>query len=362
MPVLAWITLAATGTIALTVDLVWSRRTRSSDVRAALVAAVLWTVAGVAFAGAVAAFGGVATAGRYLTVFSLERVLSLDNVAVFAAVFAAIAVPAARQGRVLTGGLLGALVLRVGFIAAGLALVGAAHALLLVFGLILIGAGAGMLRQSRQSRQSRPGGDGRDTAHAPSTLRWLPDGLRQHPESMALAAVILADVAFAADSILAAFAVTTSAYPIVAANVFAVLGLRPLYVVLTHALERFRLLRPGIGVLLGLIGVELVLEPFVAVPAWVTLAVVVGCVGVAVGLSLAEERGMTLMRLARKFGVTLGGGVLLLAGVAMLVLPGPGILVIIAGLAVLATEYAWAKRPLDVMRARARRLRERVGR
>jgi tellurite resistance protein TerC len=356
MPVLAWITLAATGAIALTVDLVWSRRTRSSDVRAALVAAVLWTVAGVGFAGAVAGFGGAATAGRYLTVFSLERVLSLDNVAVFAAVFAAIAVPAARQGRVLTGGLLGALVLRVGFIAAGLALVSAAHALLLVFGLILIAAGAGMLRPSRHD------GDGADAAHAPSTLRWLPAGLRRHPESMALAAVILADVAFAADSILAAFAVTTSAYPIVAANVFAVLGLRPLYVVLTHALERFRLLRPGIGVLLGLIGVELVIEPFVAVPAWVTLAVVVGCVAAAVGLSLAEEHGMSLKRLARKFGVTVGGGVLLLAGVAMLVLPGPGILVIIAGLAVLATEYAWAKRPLDAMRDRARRLRERVGR
>jgi tellurite resistance protein TerC len=317
MPVLAWITLAATGAIALTVDLVWSRRTRSSDVRAALVAAVLWTVAGVAFAGAVAAFGGAAVAGRYLTVFSLERVLSLDNVAVFAAVFAAIAVPAARRGRVLTGGLLGALVLRVGFIAAGLALVGAAHALLLVFGLILLAAGVGMLRPSRH------GGDGAHGAHAPSTLRWLPAGLRRHPESMALVAVILADVAFAADSILAAFAVTTSAYPIVAANVFAVLGLRPLYVVLTHALERFRLLRPGIGVLLALIGVELVLEPFVAVPAWVTLAVVVGCVGAAVGLSLAEERGLTVKRLARKFGVTVGGGLLLVAGVAMLVLPVP---------------------------------------
>jgi tellurite resistance protein TerC len=348
MPVLAWTILAVTGATALTVDLLSSRRTRSSEVRAATVAAALWTVAGLAFAGAVAAFGGAAEAGRYLTVFSLERVLSLDNVAVFAAVFAAVAVPAARQGRVLTGGLLGALVLRVGFIVAGLALVGAAHAVLLVFGILLLAAGAGMLRPPR---------DG----HSRST-RWVPARLRSHPESVALLAVILADIAFAADSILAAFAVTTSAYPIVAANVFAVLGLRPLYVVLTHALERFRLLRPGIGVLLGLIGVELVVEPFVAVPAWVTLTVVVGCVGAAVGLSLAEERGMTLRRLARKFGVTLGGGVLLLAGAAMLVLPGPGILVIIAGLAVLATEYAWAKRPLDAMRDRARRLRERVGR
>jgi tellurite resistance protein TerC len=358
MPVLAWITLAVTGTVALLVDLLWSRRTRSSDVRAAAVAAVLWTVAGVAFAAAVAGFGGAAQAGRYLTVFSLERVLSLDNVAVFAAVFAAIAVPAARQGRVLTGGLLGALVLRVAFIAAGLALVGAAHALLLVFGLVLLAAGVGMLRQSPPSA----GTAGTEGAHAPGSLRWLPAGLRRHPQAMALVAVILADVAFAADSILAAFAVTTSAYPIVAANVFAVLGLRPLYVVLTHALARFRLLRPGIGVLLGLIGVELVLEPFVAVPAWVTLAVVVGCVGAAVALSIAEERGMDLSRVARKVGVSVGGGALLLAGVAMLVLPGPGLVVIIAGLALLATEFAWARRPLAAMKTRARRLRARVGR
>jgi tellurite resistance protein TerC len=349
MPALAWFTLAATGTAALAVDLLWSRRTGSSEVRAALVAAVVWTVTGVGFAAVVAGFGGGAQAGRYLTVFSLERVLSLDNVAVFAAVFAAIAVPAAHRGRVLTGGLLGALVLRVGFIAAGLALVGAAHALLVVFGLILLAAGVGMLRPARADRH----------AAAP---RWAPERLRRHPESMALVAVLIADVAFAADSILAAFAVTTSAYPIVAANVFAVLGLRPLYVVLAHALQRFRLLRPGIGVLLGLIGVELVLEPFVAVPAWVTLGVVVGCVGTAVGLSLAEEAGMTWRRLLRRGGVTIGGGLLLAAGAAMLVLPGPGLLVIVGALALLATEYAWAQRPLNALRDRVHRVRTRIGR
>jgi tellurite resistance protein TerC len=353
MPVLGWITLAATGTIALTVDLIWSRRTRSSEVRAAAAAAVLWTVAGLGFAGVVAAFQGATEAGRYLTVFSLERVLSLDNVAVFAAVLAALAVPAARQGRVLTGGLLGALLLRVAFIAAGLALVGAVHALLLVFGLVLLAAAGGMLR--------RPTHAGTGGTPSPVPMRWLPAGVRRRPGPTALIAVVLADVAFAADSILAALAVTTSAYPIVAANVFAVLGLRPLYIVLSHALERFRLLRSAIGVLLGLIGIELVLEPFLAVPAWVTLAVVVGCVAGAVALSVAEERGMAVKRLARKVGVAVGGGALLLAGVAMLVLPGPGLLVMIAGLSLLAREFAWAQRPLSAMKTRVRRVRAHIG-
>jgi uncharacterized protein (TIGR02611 family) len=60
--------------------------------------------------------------------------------------------------------------------------------------------------------------------------------------------------------------------------------------------------------------------------------------------------------------VSVGGGALLVAGVAMLVLPGPGLLVIVAGLALLATEFAWAQRPLNAMKARVRRLRARVDR
>jgi uncharacterized protein (TIGR02611 family) len=59
----------------------------------------------------------------------------------------------------------------------------------------------------------------------------------------------------------------------------------------------------------------------------------------------------------RRIGITVAGFAVLLAGVAMLVLPGPGLLVMVGGLAILATEYAWAKKPLDAMRARLARLR-----
>jgi uncharacterized protein (TIGR02611 family) len=61
--------------------------------------------------------------------------------------------------------------------------------------------------------------------------------------------------------------------------------------------------------------------------------------------------------LIRRIAVTVAGFTVLLAGVAMLVLPGPGILVMVGGLAILATEYAWARKPLDTMRARVARLR-----
>jgi tellurite resistance protein TerC len=136
----------------------------------------------------------------------------------------------------------------------------------------------------------------RPTTHATSAdanssgSRWLPAAIRNRPFAATMLAIIVVDVAFAADSIFAAFAITTSAFPIIAANVFAVLGLRPLYVVLSDAIERFRYLRLGIGVLLVGIGVELAVEHFATVPSWVTLAAVGACLTVSIGASIAVDR------------------------------------------------------------------------
>jgi tellurite resistance protein TerC len=290
---------------------------------------------------------GRAETGQYLSVFALEKTLSLDNVAMFAAVLSAARLPAARADRVLTGGLLGALVIRMVFIAAGLAVVDAISAVMLGFAAVLVVSGWRMLRSQH------------DAAQPPAGLssRWAPAMLRRRPELLALVAIAVVDVAFAADSILAAFAISTSAFAIIAANVFAVLGLRPLYAVLRDALARFRYLQAGIGLLLVAIGVELAVEHYVAVPHWVTLAAVATALIGSIGASLAAERGMSLRDIVRKAGITAAGGVLLLAGAAMLVLPGPGLLVIVAGLAVLAKEYAWAAKPLAALRRRLARLR-----
>jgi tellurite resistance protein TerC len=324
-----------------------SRRTTSQSPRSALIAAAAWTLAGIAFAPVVLLTAGSGEMGHYLSVFALEKTLSLDNVAMFAVVLGATQLPAATANRVLTGGLLGALVLRVAFIVAGLAVVDAVHAVMLGFAIVLVVSGVRMMRPS-------PGAPGAPNATA---SRWLPAPIRSKPAAAALVAIMAVDVAFAADSILAAFAVTTSAFPIIAANVFAVLGLRPLYVVLVGALERFRYLQTGIGVLLVGIGIELGVEHFVGVPSWVTLASVGACLLASIGASLAAEHGLTPRRLIRRIGITVAGFTLLLAGAAMLVLPGPGVLVIVGGLAVLATEYAWAARPLAAMRRRLRRRR-----
>ena len=262
----------------IAVDLAISRRTPILSARQALIAASRGPLAGLCFAPVVLLLTNRVEAGSYLTVFVLEKTLSLDNVAMFAAVLGAAALPAATSDRVLRGGLLGALVLRVAFIAAGLAIIDVFHALLLGFAVVLMASGVKMVRHQKPD----------DVGHPPS--RFRPGFLRQRPELAALLTIVVVDVAFAADSILAAFAVTTSAFAIVAANVFAVLGLRPLYLLLASAMDRFRHLRAGIGLLLVAIGVELVVEHFVAVPSWVTLAAVATCLVGSITTSTVADR------------------------------------------------------------------------
>ncbi|MBV9871439.1 MAG: DUF475 domain-containing protein [Frankiaceae bacterium] len=249
----------------------------SATTRKALWASLGWTLLGLAFTPVVWAISGSGDAGSYLSVFALEKTLSLDNVAMFAAVLGAAALPAKDEGKALTGGLLGALALRVVFITAGLAIVDAVHAILLGFAVILVVSGVQMMRA--------------DTEHeAKERSRWLPQRLRDNPFAVTLVTIVVVDVAFAADSILAAFAITTSAFPIVAANVFAVLGLRPLYVVLANAMERFRYLKFGIGILLIAIGAELAIEHWHELPSWVSLAAVGVCLVGSIAASLFVER------------------------------------------------------------------------
>jgi tellurite resistance protein TerC len=326
----AWLALVVAGLAAIAVDLLLTFRGKHQSVRAAIVASIGWAVAGLAFAAVVRAALGAGEAGDYLTVFLLEKSLSLDNVAVFAVVLSAFAVPHERRHRVLVGGILIALVLRLAFVAGGLALVSAIHGVLVVFGVILLVAGVRMLL---------PGEHGNEP---PKAVRWL-QRRRVNTAVAALLALAVTDLVFAVDSVPAAFAVSHDAYPIVAANVFAVLGLRPLYDLLAAAIERLSYLERALGALLALIGVALCIEPLWKVPEWLILSGVVVTLGAGVLLSLVPPRRVL---------VTIGGGVLLAAGAAMLVLPGPGLVVIAAGLALLATEFVWARRMLDRVKAK----------
>lgn len=291
-PVWAWLALGGVISGLLGADLWAGRRSRGGP-RRAIVASAAWVAAGVAFGGVFGILAGGDLAGQYFAGYLLEKSLSIDNVFVFAMIFASLGVAPAHQRRVLFYGVVGALALRAGFIAGGAALVEQVGWVLDAFAVVLLVAAWHMAR----GHPTRP-----RPSRALSVLRRVlpvsPDDHGQRflvrregrlvatPLLLALVAVEGADIVFAADSIPAVFGVTRNTFVIFASNAFAILGLRALYLVFAEAVERFAYLRHGIAVLLGFIGAKMLAENWIHLAHAATLGVIVVVVGASIVASL----------------------------------------------------------------------------
>jgi len=295
----AWAWLATFGVLAVLIvaDLVLVSRI-GGGLRAAAIESALWLAAALAFGGVLWLWRGSATAGQYLAGYLLERALSIDNIFVFVLLLVSLGVPAGLQRRVLFLGVIGALVLRGAFIAAGGALIAHVSWIFYVFGAVVLLAGARMLRPGEG------GGAGNNLAvHA--LHRVLPvsghyDGARlitrisgravATPLLVALVAIAVTDVVFALDSIPAVFGVTRDLFVVFTSNAFAVLGLRALYFLLAGAVDRFAGLKPGIALLLVFIGTKMLLYDVVHIPTWVSLVVIAAVVSGTIVASLWWDR------------------------------------------------------------------------
>jgi tellurite resistance protein TerC len=237
---------------------------------------------------------------EFLAGYLVERSLSFDNLFVFLLLFDYFAVPRAQQRRVLSWGIAGALAARGLFIAAGAALLQRWGWLLPLFGLFLIYAGARMTRRGAVRVEPR---------HNPVFKlfqRFVPmtAGYRDRsflvreagrtlatPLLLVLLVVEATDVAFAVDSLPAVFGVTRHAFIVFSSNAFAILGLRALYLVAADLMARLRWLPKGLGLVLAFVGAKMALEPWVAIPIEIALAVVALVLGIAVAASLYNGGG-----------------------------------------------------------------------
>jgi tellurite resistance protein TerC len=293
-PLWAWLATVGLLLALLVVDLVANRNVGEPSTARALIASGAWIAVSVAFGVALGAAQGSVVAQQYFAGYVLEKALSVDNVFVFVVLFGALAVPLRYQHRVLYYGVVGALALRAGFIAAGAALLDQFGWVLYVFGVVLLIAGLRMLR---------PGGgvDPDRNLALRAVRRVLPvtDSFRGDrfvvnergrvwatPLLVALVAIESTDVVFATDSIPAVFGVTQDPFVVFTSNAFAVLGLRSLYFVFARAADRFEYLRYGLALLLIFIGLKFLVAPIVHVSVAVSLAVIVGIVGVSILASL----------------------------------------------------------------------------
>jgi tellurite resistance protein TerC len=298
VPGWAWATFLAFVIALLVLDVfVLHRRAREVSLREAGVWSAFWIVIGLGFGGLVWARAGGGPAQAYLAGYLIEKSLSVDNIFLFAAIFSAFAVPARYQHRVLMFGIIGALVMRAAFIAAGISLLDAIHPVIYVFGAMLLVAAANMLRGGTHAAPEHSRG-------LRWLRRWLPVTGRLHgqrfvvraggrllatPLLLALLVVETADIIFAVDSIPAILAVTTDPFIVYTSNVFALLGMRALYFLLAGAATRLRYLRPGLAVILGGVAVKLLLADVRDFPAWSAPAFIAAVLAVVVAASVRDN-------------------------------------------------------------------------
>ena len=258
-----------------------------------------WLILGLAVTGGVIALSGSEDGINYVTVYLIERSLSLDNLFVFILLFAYFGIPHAHRARLLFWGIMAALALRGLAILGGTALIEQFHFVLYVLGVLLIalayriwkGVGENVDPDRnlvvRGVRKIFPVTDGFRDGH------WFSkENGRRHvtPIFLCLAAIVAADIAFAVDSIPAAFAITRDPLIIWAGNVFALLGLRALFVLVEGLIKRFRYLDETIAVVLGLIGVKLLVEEWVHIGPVLNLVIVAAAFACGIAASLYGDK------------------------------------------------------------------------
>jgi len=259
---------------------------------------IVWVGLGLAVGLLVAATQGRGAATEYVAAYLLEESLSVDNIFVFVVVLAYFAVPLHLQHRVLFFGILGALVFRAVFIALGAALL-QYNWVTWLFGGFLIVTGVRMMFAKEKGVEPEgnaviqifrrmvpvtPGLEGR-------SFFVIRDGRRHAtPLFVCLLVLEMTDIVFAVDSVPAIFALTREPLIVFTSNIFAILGLRNLYFLLRGAIDKFHMLKYGLGVVLMFVGAKMTFLNRLYgghFPITLSLGIIVGVIAVSVALSLA---------------------------------------------------------------------------
>lgn len=295
----AWVAVLGVILVMLAIDLFAHREAHVVGMREAAVWSGIWVTLGLAFGAIVWWVWGAEFAGQYFAGYLIEKSLAVDNVFVFAIIFSYFAVPREYQHRVLFYGVLGALVFRAVFIAAGSVLIASFAWILYVFGAFLVATGLRMARHRNETidpersvvlkafRRLIPV---TDEYHGQKFLirqagRWVAT-----PLLAVLVLVEVTDIIFAVDSIPAIFAVTQQPFLVFTSNAFAILGLRAMYFLLADLMHRFIYLKLGLALVLVWVGIKMLLLEVYKIPTGVSLAVVVAILTVAVTASWIRTR------------------------------------------------------------------------
>lgn len=318
--ILLWHWLAFAGLVValLGLDLfVFHRREHTPTLWESTAWTIVWIAAGLAFNAALWVWGAWEGGGSnlglaFLSAYLIEKSLSMDNIFVFVVIFRFFGVPMMYQYRVLHWGILGAVIMRLVFILAGVELLHRFDWVAPVFGAFLIYTAYKLARHStanvhpeknillRGARRFFRVSRGDHHQHGSRFFAREQGRFCITPMLLVLLVVESTDVVFAIDSVPAVIGIVPASFPpaltkfvAFTSNVFAILGLRALYFLLAGMVEMFRFLHYGLAGVLGFVGAKMIGqwwyangEPGHLVPTWVSVLVIAALLGASMFLSV----------------------------------------------------------------------------
>ncbi len=300
----SWIIFAVAIFGLLALDLfIFHREAKPVRMREASAWVAVWVALGLAFGGWIFLTSGVTSGGEYLAGYLIEYSLSMDNVFVFAVLFAYFGVPAAYQHRLLFWGVLGAIVFRAIFILAGTALLESFHFVIYIFGALLLFTAWRMVTAGTEHvdpsanpvlRLLRRVIPVTDEYEGQKFFTRRNGKLWATPLFAALVVVETSDIMFAIDSVPAILAITTDQFIVFTSNAFAIMGLRSLYFLLAGLIDRFEYLKYGLAALLTFAGLKMLLSDVIHLDVWLSLGIIVSIlvVSIVVSLLVTRDHGM----------------------------------------------------------------------
>jgi len=297
---LGWLVFGAVILFALLLDLfVFHRNPHRISVKESLFLSAFWIGVGLAFSGYVYYYKGSQAFLEYITGYSLEKALSLDNIFVFILIFSYFKVPEEYRQKVLFWGVLGAIVFRAIFIFAGIELLKLFHWIIYIFGAILITSAIKLL--ITEEKEFHP----EDTLVYRIAKRLIPlspkykdsrffirekGKIYSTPLFLALLMVESSDIMFAIDSVPAILAISKDPFVVYTSNIFAILGLRSLYFAASAILPLFRFLHYGLSFILAFVGVKMIISDFYKIPVFISLILIFSTIFVSIIASVLIKK------------------------------------------------------------------------
>jgi tellurite resistance protein TerC len=294
-----WLMFHAAIIIMLLIDLYTSKGTGKLTLKRDIIFSIIWIGIGLAFGVIIFYEFGQEEGLKYITAYVTEKALSIDNLFVFIVIFTYFAVPFERQHKTLFYGILGAIIFRATFIYVGVELIERFHFVVYIFGAVLLYSAYKLLK----------GGVGKsnpvDNPIVKFTRRFLPvcedydgdkfftvvNGARMcTPLIVVLLVIETTDIMFALDSVPAVLTITGEFFTAYTSNIMAILGLRALYFVVSHAMGELKYLDKGLAIVLAYLGLKTFAGFFnLEVPTLWNMAIVLGTIGFFIVLSLVYK-------------------------------------------------------------------------